>query len=78
MTSPQIYVKLVITMVKKNSELKKFEHDFIKKSEINIEKNLEILDSLYREAIFLDRFKTDNPLDGIESRIKIARTVNSV
>lgn len=65
-------------MIKDNSELKKFERDFIKNSNISLEKKYKILDSLYKEARTLGKFKSDNPLDGIELKIKIARVINSV
>jgi hypothetical protein len=65
-------------MVKNNSRLKEFEDDFIRQNRPEILKNLQLLDSLYKEARSLSVFPLREPLDGLEIDIKIAKVINSV
>ena len=65
-------------MVKNSSKLKQFEDNFIRQDKSDITKNLRLLDSLYKEARALSVFPLQNPLEGIEIDIKIAKVINSV
>ena len=60
------------------SELQKFEMDFLKREKVDIERNLNILEALYKEAVALGVIPLKNPLDGIEVDLKIAKVVNHV
>jgi hypothetical protein len=62
----------------KNSDFQKFEIEFVKREKVNIIKNFQIMDALYKEAVALGVIPLKNPLDGIEVDLKIARVVNSV
>jgi hypothetical protein len=65
-------------MVKNSSRLKQFEDNFIRQDKPDMTKNLRLLDSLYEEARALSVFPLQNPLEGIEIDIKIAKVINSV
>jgi transcriptional regulator with XRE-family HTH domain len=62
----------------RQSELQKFELDFLKKEKVDMVRNLHIAEALYREAVTLGIIPLKDPLDGIEVDLKIARVVNSV
>jgi hypothetical protein len=65
-------------MVKNSTRLKDFEDNFIRQDQSNMTKNLQLLDSLYKEAKALSVFPLRNPLEGIEIDIKLAKVINSV
>jgi hypothetical protein len=65
-------------MVKNSSRLKEFEDNFIRQNKSEILKNLQLLDSLYKEARALSVFPLREPLEGLEIDIKIAKVINSV
>lgn len=65
-------------MIKNSKLLEKFEEDLIKGKKANFKENLRIADALYKEARRLKVLPLKNPLDGIETVIKIARVINSV
>jgi transcriptional regulator with XRE-family HTH domain len=64
--------------VRKRSELQRFEHDFLREEKVDIVRNFDIVDALYKEAVTLGIFPLKNPLDGIEVDLKIAKVVNRV
>jgi transcriptional regulator with XRE-family HTH domain len=59
-------------------ELLKFELDFLKKEKVDIVRNFQIVEALYKEAVTLGIIPPKNPLDGIDVDLKIAKVVNSV
>jgi transcriptional regulator with XRE-family HTH domain len=65
------------TVVKRNG-LRKFEMDFLREGKIDVARNFRIAEALYKEAVTLGIIPLENPLDGIEVDIKIAKVVNSV
>jgi hypothetical protein len=65
-------------MIKNRSRLKDFEDNSIRQNEPEILKNLQLLDSLYKEARALSIFPLRGPLEGLEIDIKIAKVINSV
>jgi len=64
--------------VRKRGELLKFELDFLRKDKVDVVRNFHIVDALYKEAVILGIIPLENPLDGIEVDLKIAKVVNSV
>lgn len=56
----------------------KFEKELLKKDKLNIYRNFKIFDALYKEAIVFGALPLKNPIEGIETIIKIAKVVNSV
>ena len=65
-------------MIQNRKVLEAFERDLIKNSRIDIERNFRIVDALYEEALLLKAFLRDNPLDGLDNVLHIAKVVNSV
>jgi len=65
-------------MVKKTSRLKEFEDNIIRWNKPDVQQNLRLIDSLYKEARALSVFPLRDPLSGLEIDIKIAKVINSV
>jgi len=65
-------------MVKNPEKLRAFEDELLKAEKVDIARNFKIIDALYEEACALGVFPPGNPLEGLEVKIRIARTVNSV
>jgi hypothetical protein len=65
-------------MVKKTSRLKEFEDNIIRRNKPDVQQNLRLIDSLYKEARALSVFPLRDPLSGLEIDIKIAKVINSV
>lgn len=65
-------------MVKNNSRLREFKDNFVRKNKPDLMKNLQLLDSLYKEAKALSVFPLQEPLSGLDIDIKIAKVINSV
>jgi hypothetical protein len=65
-------------MVKKTSRLKEFEDNSIRRNKPDVQHNLRLIDSLYKEARALSVFPLRDPLSGLEIDIKIAKVINSV
>lgn len=64
-------------MIKNPETLEKFEKR-VKKSAVDIDRNLEIFEGLYKEALELGVLPRKNPLSDKETVKKIAKIVNSV
>jgi hypothetical protein len=65
-------------MVKNSKKLQAFEADRIRAEKVDVEQNLRILDALYEEAVMLGVLPPNDPLEGIETKIRIAKAINSV
>jgi len=65
-------------MVKNPGKWRAFEDGLLKREKADIARNFEILDALYEEARALGAFPPKDPLEGLEVKIKIARTLNCV
>lgn len=67
-------------MIKYGKQLKKFETDFITghigEGKLSRRAALKIFEAMWREAIALDALPSENPLEGIEVDIRIAKTLN--
>jgi transcriptional regulator with XRE-family HTH domain len=64
--------------VDKRSYFQKFEMDLLREGKIDIVRNFQIVEALYKEAVTLGIIPLKNPLDGIEVDLKIAKVVNCV
>lgn len=64
-------------MIKNKSKLNNFYKKLLKKEKFTYKKALSIYESLYKEAVSLGIFNSKNILEGIETDIKIAKTLNS-
>ncbi len=58
-------------------EFQKFEKELLKKEKVDIMKNFQIVEALYHEAVSLGIIPLKDPLDGLETDIKIAKIINS-
>ncbi len=65
-------------MIANYKEFHKFEKELISKEKVDIKRNFRIIDALYHEAVKLGIIPIRNPLDGLETDIKIAHIINSV
>jgi len=65
-------------MVKDTRKLDAFEKEFLKSENTDLKKNFKIIEALYDEAVALGALPLENPLEGIEVDIRIARVINSV
>jgi hypothetical protein len=62
----------------KQTDLLRFELDFLRKEKVDLARNFRILEGLYNEALALGVIPLREPLDGIEVDLKIAKAVNHV
>ena len=65
-------------MIKNRKIVQKFEEELIKKEKVNLMKNFQILDAMYKEAQDLGIIPMKDPLDGWVIDAKIALVVNYV
>ena len=65
-------------MVKNSKVLEKFERDYVSSHKQSYTTNLKIYEALFKEARKLGALPLKNPLDGIETVIKLAKALNSV
>jgi hypothetical protein len=64
-------------MIKNARLLSRFEKEQVKKEKLTYEQNLKIADALWKEGVALGVLPPKDPLEGIESVIKLARILNS-
>ncbi|MCU4139026.1 MAG: hypothetical protein MW689_000815 [Thermodesulfobacteria bacterium] len=64
-------------MIKDIEYLKQFEEKFISEKKLSYEEALKIIDALWEEGLALKVLPPKDPLEGIETDIKIARILNS-
>ncbi|UCG42950.1 MAG: hypothetical protein JSU73_14015 [candidate division WOR-3 bacterium] len=65
-------------MVRNPAALERFELDLLRRSPPDFRQNLAIVEALAEEAGSLGTFHRQDPLEGIETVIRVARAVNSV
>ncbi len=65
-------------MIKNSKIVQKFEEELIKKEKVNLIKNFQIMDAMYKEARALGVIPMKDPLDGWGIDAKIALVVNYV
>jgi hypothetical protein len=65
-------------MIQNTKTLQDFETELIRKDPLDITANFRIADALYAEAVSLGIFPLNNPLDGLDTIIHLAKVVNSV
>ncbi|MBI4826373.1 MAG: hypothetical protein HY807_08130 [Nitrospirae bacterium] len=64
-------------MVKDSKVLREFERNEMKKERLSYSESLRIFESLWNEAVSLGVLPLKNPLEGIETNVRIARILNS-
>ena len=62
----------------RGEEFRKFEIELARKEKVNVKKNFQIVEALYREAVALGVLPLKDPLEGIDVDIKVAKAVNYV
>ncbi len=65
-------------MIKSAEKFQKFEDELTRKEKADINHNFRLVEAMYKEAVLLGAFPLQDPLDGIEVDIKIAKVINSV
>ena len=63
-------------MIKNRQLLKKWHREYLAKTPPDFFQNLQIFESLYKEAQYLGVLPTKDPLEGIDFKIKFARSLN--
>ena len=63
-------------MIKNRRMVDLFENSLARLSAVEYQRNLQIFESLYREACSLGVFPLKDPLDGIDLDIHLARIMN--
>jgi len=65
-------------MIKNSKIVQSFEKELIKKENVNLTKNFQIMDAMYKEARALGAIPMKDPLSGWDIDVKIAMVVNYV
>lgn len=65
-------------MIKNPKKLREFEQNLIIEDKTSISQKFRLLDALFEEARALRIFPLKNPLEGLDTDIKVAKVVNSV
>ncbi len=65
-------------MIKKTPELDEFCRRLIIEENLSHEQSLRIFEALYAEALALGAINDDNIMDGLETDLRIARTLNGL
>ena len=64
-------------MIRQN-EFQKFEIEILRSEKLDVKKKFEIVEALYNEAVALGALPLEDPLEGLEVDIRIAKVINSV
>ncbi len=64
-------------MIKNYSLLQKFEDSFIRNEPMSFDRAMKLFTALYNEAKDLGVFPPEDPMEGIDVDIRIARIINS-
>lgn len=62
----------------KTAEFEEFEREFLKREKVDIRRNFPIVEALLQEALALGIMPPSEPLDGLETDLRIAKVINSV
>ncbi len=65
-------------MIKNPKKFRLFEQKLHREDKTNIYQKFRLLDAMFKEARALGVFPLQDPLEGLETDIKIAKVVNSV
>ena len=63
-------------MVRNEKQLRKWEMEWLKSQPSNYLENLHVFEALYQEAMALGALPLKNPLEGLELKIQLARTLH--
>jgi hypothetical protein len=62
----------------RQDEFQKFEIEILRNEKLDVKKKFKILEALYNEAVALGALPLEDPLEGLEVDIRIAKVVNGV
>ncbi len=65
-------------MIRDRESLERLERDLLKNDRSTPEENFRLLDAMWEEAVYFQILPAPDPLEGIETDIRIAKVVNSV
>ncbi len=65
-------------MIKNSRLLEKFENDLVAESKPDFKKNMKIFEAMYKHAKATGALKRSDPLEGLETVIRLAKILNSV
>jgi len=65
-------------MVRNAAALERFELELLRREPVDFRRNLAIVEALAEEARSLGVFRRQDPLEGLETVIRVARAVNCV
>lgn len=65
-------------MLANYKKLQKFEKELVRKEKVDIKRNFRIVNALYREAVELGIIPLKDPLEGLDTDLKIAKALNNV
>jgi len=71
------HIKLILRMIKDSELLNKFENDLIKNDKLSYTDSLRIFEMMWQEACTLGILPSRDPLEGIETKIKISKILSS-
>ena len=63
-------------MIKNRARWENWERDFLRAEKSDYHQNVRIFEALYEEARTLGAFPLKDPLEGIETTIRVAQVVN--
>jgi hypothetical protein len=64
-------------MVKNKRKLNKFYHALLRKEKLSYSQALRIYEALHKEAVSLGVINSKNILEGLETDIRVAKTINA-
>ncbi len=62
----------------RQDEFQRFEIEILRNEKLDVKKKFKILEALYNEAVALGALPLEDPLEGLEVDIRIAKVVNGV
>jgi hypothetical protein len=65
-------------MIKNPKKLREFEQNLIIENKTSINEKFRLMDALFEEARALRIFPLTDPLEGLDTDIKVAKVINSV
>jgi len=65
-------------MIRNPEKLARFNREYHRNQRVDIAHNFLIVEALYAEAVYLGTFSRQDPLDGLEVAIRIAKVINNV
>ena len=65
-------------MIRNAAILRSFEEELIRKDRADSNANFRVVDALYQEAVELGVFPLKDPMDGLDTTLRIAKVVNGV